>query len=209
MTSTAYSRLALIQTTPDIGNMVMDDLALVVAIGLDLAALSGTGTLQPTGVRGQSGVGTRAMGTDGANLTWANVVGYETDIAVQNADISTLAFLTTPGVRGKNKTILKTTVAGSDFLWDAGNTMNGYRAEVTNQLPTNLTKGTSTTICHALVFGNWRELLIGEWGGAVEFLVNPYTYSDQNMIAVHGYVITDIAVRHPKSFVVTNDILVI
>jgi hypothetical protein len=37
--------------------------------------------------------------------------------------------------------------------------------------------------------------------------VDPYTYAGQNMIAVHSYVNTDIAVRHPKSFVYTADIL--
>lgn len=210
MASTAYSRQAAIQVSPDVSNMVLSDLASVVAIGIDAAALMGTGASnQPTGVYSASGTTARAIGTNGGNLDWANAVGYETDYATYNADTipGSPVLLTSPGVRGKAKQTLKTPTYGSIYLWE-GAEVNGYRAEVTNQLPTNVTKGTSTTICHAAIFGNWSQLLIGEWGGALDVLIDPYTYATQNMIAVHAFAMVDVAVRLPRAFVVTKDLLV-
>lgn len=209
MASTAYSRQAAVQTSPAIAGLVMSDLATIVAIGIDAAALRGTGSSnQPTGIAAQTGINTNAIGTNGGNLTWAIVVASETAAAVDNADFGTMHWVTTPGVRGSAKTILKSTTAGSQYLWSDDNRINGYQAHATNQLRTNLTKGTSTAICHEAIFGNFGQLLIGEWGGAVDLLVNPYTYASQGMIAVHAHVMVDTAVRQPTAFVYTADILV-
>jgi HK97 family phage major capsid protein len=92
----------------------------------------------------------------------------------------------------------------STYLWDLDNSINGYRAAVSNNVPSNLTFGTSTTVCHGAIFGNWAELLIGEWSGAMEVLVDPYTVASQNMIQTHVFVLVDIAVRHPASFTIAK-----
>lgn len=208
MGATSYSRLATIQTSPDVANMVLNDLATTAAIGIDYAALNNVGGSGPTGIRGTSGINTKAVGTHGGNLTWAILVGAETEVAVDNADFGSMHWVTTPGVRGSAKTILKSTTAGSQYLWSDDNRMNGYPAHVTNQMPTNLTKGTSTTVCHAAIFGNFSQLIIGEWGGALDILVDPYTYASQNVIAVYSYANVDCAVRQPTAFCLTADILV-
>lgn len=207
MGATAYSRLAGIQTSPDVASMVLNDLARTAAIGIDFAALNNVGGAGPTGVRGTSNINTKAIGTHGGALSWAILVGAETEVAVDNADFGSMAWVTTPGVRGAAKQILKSTTAGAQYLWSDDNRMNGYAAHATNQMPTNLTKGTSTTICHAAIFGNWSQLLIGEWGGALDILVDPYSYAKQNMIGVYSYANVDVAVRHPAAFCLTADIL--
>jgi HK97 family phage major capsid protein len=208
MVSTAYSRLSLIQTSPDIGNMLANDLVTLCAQGLDTAAIVAGGGSAPVGILGISGTTARAIGTDGGPLTWAHVVGYETDIATANADQGSLGFLTTPGVRGKARVTLQNTVAGANYLWGAGDRLNGYQAEVSNNVPATLTKGTSTTICHAAIFGKWDELLLGLWGGACELLVDPYSYAGQNMIAMHCFMNADVDVRHPAAFVATEDLTI-
>jgi HK97 family phage major capsid protein len=209
MGSTAYSRLAAHQTTPDVSALVLNDLALTAALAVDSAAINGTGSSnQPTGVRLTSGINTRPVGANGGALTWALLVGAETEIAVDNADVATMGWLTTPGVRGSAKTILKSATAGSHFLWSDDNKMNGYRAEVSTQVPSNLTKGTSNGICHAAIFGDWSQLMIGEWGGALDVLVDPYKYADKGMVAVYSYLTVDVAVRQPSGFCLIPDILV-
>lgn len=68
----------------------------------------------------------------------------ETALAVDNADTGNLAFLTTPGIRGVLK---KTKIdAGSgQFVWGQdAQTLNGYRAAVSTQVPSDLTKGSSS-----------------------------------------------------------------
>jgi len=208
MASTAYSRQAAVQTSPDVAGLLLNDLATVVAIGVDKAGLVGTGqNNQPKGISTATGINTNAVGTNGGNLTWAIVVGSETKVATSNADFGTMAWVTTPGVRGSAKTILKSTTAGSQYLWEA-DAVNGYAAYVTNQMPSTLTKGTSTTICHAAIFGNFSQLIVGEWGGAVDILVNPFVYASQGMIAIHAHTMVDVAVRQPTAFCLTNDITV-
>jgi HK97 family phage major capsid protein len=207
MSSTAYSRRMLAQSSFDVSAWVFDDLARVNAVGLDSAAINGSGTLQPVGIRSQSGVNSQTLGTNGGSMAWADLVTAETTIANANADISAMAWLTNPKVRGKLKTTLKSTTAGAAYLWESDGNVGGYPAAVSTSVPSNLTKGTSTTICSAAILGCWDQLLIGEWGGAVDIVVDPYTYVQQNMIQVVSCLMADVAVRHPDSFVYIADIL--
>ena len=208
MVSTAYSRQLLVQSSFDASSVVANDLALVNAIGLDYAALNGVGSSnQPTGIRVQSGITNKTLGTNGANLAFADVVSVETSIAAANADIGAIKWLVTPGTRGKLKTTLENTTSGASYIY-RDDMINGYPALVTNQLPSTLTKGTSTTICHSAVFGVWSELLVATFGGGMELIVDPYSVAGQNMIAVHSVLMADIAVRHPAAFAKIDDILV-
>lgn len=210
MASSAYSRQLLIQESFDVSSFIQNDLATVLAIGLDLAALDGTGSNnQPTGVMRQTGVTAITHGgSNGGIPTWAEMVSYETNVATNNADIGTMAWLTNPSLRGKLKTVLKSTTAGSTYIWESDNTINGYRAEASAQVPSNYTFGTSTTVASGVVFGVWSELLIGEWGGALEVIVDPYTLASQNMVAITQMILADVAVRHPKAFAITKSALI-
>lgn len=208
MVSTAASRQAILQFNQDLEQIVRDDLAQVIARGLDLAALDGTGSSnQPTGVMRASGTSTvtTTFGSNGAVPDWAAIVQFETTLASSNAPTAGgWKWITTPGIRGKLKQTLQNTVAGANWVWEGNGTMNGYEALVTTQMPTNYTAGTSTTICHGMVLGNWPELLIGEFGGGIEIIVDPYTVASQNMIQYHAVVMADIAIRHGASFALTK-----
>lgn len=209
MVSTAYSRQLLVQSSFDAAAVVANDIAQVCAIGLDYAALNGVGSSnQPTGIRVQSGITTKTLGAHGAALAWADVVSLETSVATANADIGAISFVFTPGARGKLKTTLQNTTSGAAYIWGADDRVNGYRALVSNQLPSNLTKGTSTTICHSAVFGVWSELLVATFGPGLETIVDPYSVAGQNCIAVHGILMADVAVRHAAAFAKCDEILV-
>lgn len=207
MVSTAASRQGLLQFNQDLESIVREDLAAVIARGLDLAALDGTGSSnQPTGVLRQTGLNTitTTFGSNGAVPDWAAIVQFETALAIANAPSSDWRWITTPGIRGKLKQTLSSTVAGASWIWAADGSMNGYQALVTNQMPSNYTAGTSTTICHGMVLGAWSEAIIGEFGGGVEIIVDPYTVASQNMIQYHAIVMADVAVRHGASFAFTK-----
>ena len=209
MGGTAYSKQFLVQSSFSAEQFVREDLGMIAALGIDVAGINGPGTAnQPTGVMNISGVETEVMGANGANLAWTNIVSYETKQSVNNAAKGRLGFLLTPGIRGKLKTTLKNTVSGSDYIWGADNTLAGYSALASNQVPSTLTKGTSTTICHGVVFGNWQELIMASWGDALDVTVDPYTLAGQGMVRIIGLAMVDCNARHPKSFVVTKDVLV-
>lgn len=210
-----YSWLLLQQSTPAIDGLIRSDFQNVLARAIDLAALHGVGSVgQPTGIAATSGIGSVTGGTNGAAPTWANIVGLETEVAIDNADIGTLAYLTNARVRGKLKTTLKggTTATDGIYIWPEGpindgfSMLNGYRIGTTNQVASNLTKGTATTVASAIFFGNWADLLIGMWSG-LELLTNPYTQASARVIETYAYQAIDIAVRHPESFAAMLDAL--
>jgi HK97 family phage major capsid protein len=211
MVSTAVSRQLVVQSTFDAENFVREDLSQVVGLGIDNAAINGIGSAnQPTGLRFISGVPTvtTTFGSNGAVPDWAAIVAFETTLAENNAPGTNWVWATTPGVRGKLKQTLQNTVSGASWIWAPDNTINGYKALVSNQIPSNLTMGTSTTVAHAMFLGNWSELIIGEWGAGMEFLVDPYTVASQNMIQFHTFLMMDCNVRHPKSFAIAESVLI-
>lgn len=201
---TAISRKLLLQSSIDVEAFVQSDLARVLAQELQRVAINGSGTApQPRGILNTVGIGNVAGGTNGAAPTFANIVQLETEVAQDNADEGTLGYLTNTRVRGRLKTTSK--VAGQNgFVWEDG--MNGYRAEVTNAVPSNLVKGTSGAVCSAIIFGNFSDLIMGLWGG-LELMVNPYTNASQGGVIVHAFQDVDLAVRNAESFAAMLDAL--
>jgi HK97 family phage major capsid protein/HK97 family phage prohead protease len=203
---TDITRKMLNQSSLDIEMLVRDDLSEAIALGVDAAALHGSGSSgQPTGIAGVAGIGAVVGGTNGLAPTWAHVVGLETEVAVDNADIGTLAYLTNPKVRGKLKTTEKAS-STAQFVWREGPELNGYRAEVTNQVSSTLTKGSSSGVCSAIFYGNWADLMIAFWSG-VDLLVDPYTLGLSGGLRVRALQDCDVQVRRAQSFAAMLDAL--
>lgn len=200
------SRKLLKQSSIDAEELVRSDLATVLALEIDRAALHGSGSSnQPTGIAATSGIGSVAGGTDGLAPAWTHIVALETEVAQDNADVGRVAYMTNTKVRGK----LKSVAVGTDqrMVWqDGGAPLNGYPAWITNQVSSALTKGSSSGVCSAIFFGNWGDLLIGMWGG-LDILVDPYTGSTSGTVRVVALQDVDIAVRHPQSFAAMLDAL--
>ena len=201
------SRKLLLQSSIDVEGYVRNDLATVLALAIDSAAIEGTGSSnQPTGILNTSGIGSVAGGTNGAAPTYANIVGLETEVAQDNADIGSLSYLTNSKVRGKLKQTYTNSTYGEIPVFGADGTMNGYNVAVTNQVPSNLTKGNASAICSAIIFGNFADLIVGMWG-SLDLMVDPYTASTSGTVRVVALQDLDIAVRHPESFAAMKDAL--
>ena len=78
-----------------------------------------------------------------------------------------------------------------------------YSLETTNS-PDNLTKGTASGTCSALTFGNFNDLIIGEWG-SLDISVDPYTNAAKGGTRIIGLYDVDVAVRHAESFAAIQD----
>lgn len=207
--NTMYSKQLLMESSIDVENFVRNDLTLINALGLDLSAINGGGGTQLTGILQTSGIGSVVGGDSGLAPAWSHIVGLETEVAIDNADFGSLGYLTNPKVRGKLKQTLKAANV-SGFIWENGQNgfgeMNGYRAGATNQVPSNLTKGGSTGVCSAIIFGNWAELILAEFG-VIEIIVDPYTKKKQAMIEVTSTMFCDGGVRHAEAFSAMKDAL--
>jgi HK97 family phage major capsid protein len=205
---TDISRRLLLQSSIDVEAFVRSDLALVLALAIDAAGINGTGASnQPRGILNTAGIGSVIGGTNGAALSYGHIVDLETQAATANAAIGNLGYLINAKTRGHAK---KTTKFGSSTeatIWDGGNEpLNGYRTGVSNQVPGNLTKGSSSGVCSAVIFGNWSDLILGMWSG-LDLMVNQYALADQGAVRVHAFQDVDFAVRNAASFAAMVDAL--
>ncbi len=201
--STAYTRQLVVQSSLDVENLVRNDLALQHAIAIDRAAINGTGTSgEPRGILNTSGIGAVAIGTNGGAPTNDTVIDLETAVGDANADIGTMGYLTTPVIKGRLKKTQQFSSTNGMPIW-MGSEVNGYRAEASKNVPRGLQKGTSTD-CHAIIFGVFETLLIGEFG-AVEVITDPYSRKKFGEIEVTTFQLVDVALRYPEAFAACVD----
>ena len=208
---TAYvevSKQALIQSGMSLEAMIRDDLIVGAAVNIEDQVINGTGTApQMTGLRYTSGIGTVAAATNGAALTWDDLVDVESACANANAEPDRYAgYLINTKIRGKAKKVQKGT--NLPFMWDGGaQPLNGYRAAVSNNVKSNITQGTSTTVCSTLMFGSdWSMGVIGLFG-APDVVVDPYTKSDTGQVKITLNQFADFGLRQPATFAKREGIL--
>lgn len=191
---TDFSRRLMLQSSIDVENMVRNDLALVIALAIDSAAFYGTAANnQPRGLKNQTGINT--VDPVAATPTFAEIVAMESAVAADNADIGNMAYVVNAAMRGALKSAVKFGAGTSDTIWEPGNTVNGYRTEVSNQIETN-----------DVWFGNFADLMIGFWSG-LDLMVDPYSNSTSGTVRVVALQDVDIAVRNAVSFCYANTAL--
>lgn len=210
---TDFTRRMLLQATPDIESIVRADLAGIIGVEMDRVAIAGSGlSNEPLGILNASGIGSVAIGTDGGAINWTHVLQLEEAIANANADDGALAYMTNNKARRALKGTTKVSGdAGAGFIWsdearDASGygTLNGYRSAASNNVPSNLVKGTSGAVCSAMIFGNWADVLIGQWGG-LDILVDKITNGTSGGTRVIALLDMDIAIRRASSFAAIKD----
>lgn len=205
---TDISRRLLMQSSIDVEGFVQNDLATVLALAIQQAAIQGGGANEPVGILATAGIGDVAGGANGLAPTWAHIIELETDVSVANADVGTLGYLTNAKVRGKLKGTEKFASTGQVVWGDGAQPLNGYNAAVTNAVPSNLTKGTSAGVCSAIIFGNFADMIIGMWGG-LDLVVDPYSNSTSGTVRVVALQDVDVAIRHAESFSAMKDALTV
>jgi hypothetical protein len=139
------------------------------------------------------------------------MVDLESAVSIANGDVGSMAYLTNAKVRGKLRKTQEFASTNGKAVWTTGRERGigevlGYDAVVTNAVPSNLDKGTSTGVCSAIAYGNWAEMMIGMWGG-LDVMLDPYagaTAGTKRVIALQD---VDVAVRHAASFAVMKDAL--
>ena len=187
-----YTTQFIAQSSLSVEAFIRDDLMKVLAIAKDLAALHGTGASgQPLGVQNTTGI--NATVTFGGAAVWADIVEFETGIAVDNADIGSMGFIISSGTVGKWKTILRDSVAGAAYLIGDSGLVNGYPYYRTNQISGNIA-----------FFGVWSQLIMASWSG-IEVIVDPYALKKSGQVEITVNELCDIAVRQPLAFNVSTD----
>jgi HK97 family phage major capsid protein len=199
------SKQLLIQTSVSIEAWLRNYLAFRIASRMDKMSIYGSGSGdQPEGILNMTGIGSVSLGANGAAPTRASLINLMGEVAQDNADVGRLGFLTNTKVRS---TLMNTLVdAGSGkFVWNENtpNSLLGYNAGVSTNVPSNLTKGSGTNLS-AIIYGNWESLMIGQWGG-LDVLLNPYSKDSQGLIRINMATFYDVAAQHEESFAAIVD----
>lgn len=183
---TDLTRRLMMQSTPDAEGIVRRDLNNALAQAIDLAGYYGAGTgATPKGIKNYSGI--NAVDFAAANPTFAELVQMETEVAADNADIGQMGYVGNARFRGYCKTALKFQAAGSATVWEQGGTVNGYRAEITNQVANG-----------DVFFGNFADLIIAMWGG-LDLTVDPYSLSKSGGLRLVAFQDIDLNLRRVES----------
>jgi len=190
---TAYSKQLLTQSSIGVEAFVRDDLMTVLALAKDLAGITGTGASgQPRGIMNTTGVGSV---TFGATATRAKAIAFQTAVASANASRGSLNYLTSPAVAGAWMGIAEESGA-AQWLWkgniDEGQVV-GRPCQSSNQIPDN-----------KMIYGNFNDCMFADWDG-MDVVVDPYSLKKTGQIEVTIQLLTDFAVRHAASFVVSSD----
>lgn len=201
--TTAFTKDLLNQTSMDVEALIMNEMILAHAQGIDNAALNGVGDKAPLGILNLPGIGAVVIGDNGGEINWAKVVGLETAISSKDAILGNLAYLTNPKVIGALKTTEK--AAGTaKFLMETADMLNGYNIVNTTLMPSDLKKGTGTNLS-AMLFGNFSDAIVGQWGG-LDIIVDPYTLKKSAQVEITMNAWHDVFVRHDESFAAIKDI---
>lgn len=192
-----WSRNMLMQSSPDVEQLLRNMLARDLGLAIDRAAIRGGGANEPNGVLATAGIQTQAYATSLFH-TAAEMIA-KADIA--NVGTAQRGFLT-------SNTIRKQSMLAQDvdkLPVGVGTIFHNEPVTFSNQVPTNLG---GTTNNHALIYADWSELLMGIWS-EIDILVNPYeatAYSKGN-VSIRAMATVDIAVRHPAAFVSATGVL--
>jgi len=200
------SRKLMIQSSPAAEEMFRSDMVQQIATAIDTVAINGGGSNEPTGILQTTGIGSVAMGDNGLAPTWASVVNLIKEVAIDNAEQGSRAFLTTPQAAAKLRSIAKVSGTDSKMILDDKSELFGYKVIATSLVPSNLTKGSGSSLS-AMIFGNFNDLVVGQWGLGLDVLFDPYTGSSTGAMRVTVFLDVDVAVRHAESFAAIQDMV--
>lgn len=184
---TELSRQLMLQSTPAAEALVMNDLAKVLALAIDLAALEGSGSSgQPTGIANTAGIGS----VSGTSLGLAGMIEFQTDTGAANALADNSAYLTTPAVAGL--LMQRARFSNTDTpLW-TGSVLEGqacgYRASTSTQMT-----------AASMIFGDFSQVVIGEWG-MLEIALNPYANFTAAITGIRAIQSVDVGIRQAAAF---------
>jgi len=183
---TEYSRQLMLQSAPAIDMLIMNDLARVLAIAVDLAALEGNGSSAPVGIANTSGIGS----VTGTSLAYEDILEFQTDVAAANALAANCAYVTTPAVASLLAQRQKFSNTDTP-LWEGGlidGRVSGFRGVATNQVT-----------AASMIFGDFAQVIIGEWG-TLELAVNPVAGFAAGIVGIRAFQTVDVGIRYAGAF---------
>ena len=207
------SNQLMLQSSNSIDAYVRNWLLNAMAQSLESAAIKGGGSNEPVGIISNSSVNVTFAGGATSNSTnangiapvWADVINLMK--AIENSNGTMINYLTNPKVKAALQTIPRqSSGVEGNFIWPAGaNELNGYGAATTTLVPSNLSKGSSSSLS-ALIAGDFSQMMVANWGG-LELTVDPYSGATAGLTNVVLNAYMDVNLLQPTAFAVCKDIV--
>lgn len=179
------SRLLQMQSDPSVDMLIMDDLAKVIGLKIDLLALNGNGAGGPVGIINTSGIGS----VTATSLDYAKTLEFQTDVAAGNALVPGCVYITTPAkaaIIAQRQRFSSTDTP----LW-TGNILEGSVLGFRGLTTTQLSDG--------LLFGDFAQLIMAEWG-VLELAVDPTANFKAGITGIRAFQSFDVGVRNAAAF---------
>lgn len=174
----------------------------------EIAFFHGAGTNEPTGIAATSGIGSVVGGTNGAAPDWADMVNLWKEVSTDNADMGALGYFTNTKVIAKLLQTVKVSSTDSRMVMDDRNSLvNGFPVHGTNAVKSTLTKGSASSICSAIFFGNASDFVVGYWGGINLEMVRDTTGAKAGQRTLVANTYYDAGVLRAQSFSAMLDAL--
>lgn len=195
---TELSRQLIQQSSPDIEQLVRDDLAAILAQAIDSATILGGGANEPDGV-----LSSTPQTSSLATLSWANVLALLQKLDIVNAPAANI--VASMKVKAKVAGTLKVSGdAGAGFIYE-----NGRIADLPTYFSNQVPEKSGAPNTGRLIAGDWSQVLLGIWS-EIDILANPYetTAFSKGNVQVRAMSTVDVAVRHANAFVVADDLTI-
>lgn len=203
--STSYTRRMQLQSSPAVEQIVRNDLAASLAVGIDLAALHGVvASNEPEGLQAKvdaTDIGYVVAGTNGLAPTYAHFVSLWQQVASANADSGSMSWMMSPYLIAKlMQTLRESSQTNANFIINnLGDPLLGFPIHMTNQVSDVMDQGTSTGVCSGAFFGDWSQMLIGAWGG-LDLIPDAVTLGTSGGMVIRAFQDVDIELRHDGAF---------
>ena len=184
---TDVSKQLLHQGLPDVDALIRDDLNQAIAVGLDKAVFQGSGSGEPQGIDGATGVTTSTI-SSAAAPDKAEIFDFLANVDTGNALGGALSWVTTPALASYLKQTQIDSSTGK-YYWDmASDTVLGYRAYSTSQAAQN-----------DIFFGNFNDYILGVFDG-IDIVADIFTGAKTRTVTYVVNVMADGDVRRGASF---------
>jgi HK97 family phage major capsid protein len=211
--ATNVSKRLLIQTNQSVEAMILTDIMKGMAQALQAAVINGAGSSGvPTGILGTSGIQSVAMDTNGAAISFAKTMDLFKAVANANANLDNCKWITNPKVFAEAMQTPIDSGSGAmiipynSFFGGAKGQIAGYDVLSTSSVPSDLTKGSSSSICSALLFGDFSQVVVGQFGG-IDIVVDDATNARTGTRAITINQYNDVVVKQPGAIGAIKDIL--
>jgi len=188
--------------SPEANDLIEREISLALSLEVDRACLRGAGVgAEPTGVRNQAGVTLTSLGANGNTPAGWDTLTDAVSV-VRGANVEPTAVLwasRTQQSHDKMKSSIGTYVAPPASIATIPRL-------TTNQIPTNLTVGSSND-CSEIYVGKWSDLLVGiRTDMRFQVRVLDQRYIDNLQYGLLCHLRADVAVAHPLSFNVVTGV---